>query len=75
MERYRNLGGDSGVYAFEIDSNSIKVQFRDGSLYKYSYLSTGTQAVERMKGLAIAGRGLNSYISNFIKKRYAAKLR
>ena len=75
MERYRNLGGNSGVYAFEIDSNSINVQFRDGSLYKYSYMSPGAQAVERMKGLALAGRGLNSYISTSIKKRYAAKLR
>lgn len=29
MERYRNLGGNSGVYAYEIGSNYIKVQFKD----------------------------------------------
>ena len=75
MERYRNLGGNSGVYAFEIVSNSIKVQFKDGSVYLYSSLSPGALALERMKGLALAGRGLNSYISTYVRKRYAAKLR
>ncbi len=30
MERYRNLGGDSGVVAYELGGNSITVEFRGG---------------------------------------------
>ena len=75
MERYRNLGGDSGVVAYEIGDDSIKVQFSDGSLYLYNYQSAGRHNIEQMKSLAIAGRGLNSFISTVVKKRYASKLR
>jgi hypothetical protein len=75
MERYKNLGGASGVSAYEVGDDSIKVQFNDGSLYLYNYQSTGSNDIEQMKRLAIAGRGLNSFISRVVKKRYASKLR
>ncbi len=75
MEQYRNLGGNSGVTAYEIGSDFIKVMFKDGSLYLYNYESTGQQDVETMKELATAGTGLNSFISSKVRKRYAAKLR
>ena len=68
MERYKNLGGDSAVVAYEIADNSIKVQFRDGSLYLYNYQSAGADNIEHMKGLAIAGQGLNSFISRVVSK-------
>jgi hypothetical protein len=75
MEHYKNLGGDSGVTAYEIGDDFIKVQFRDGSLYLYNYQSAGRSNIEHMKELAIAGRGLNSFISKVVKKAYASKLR
>lgn len=75
MERYRNLGGNSGVAAYEIGDDCITVQFRDGSLYLYNYQSTGISDIEQMKTLALAGQGLNSFISRVVKKRYASKLR
>ena len=75
MESYRNLGGDSGVRAYEIGDDSIKVQFSDGSAYLYNYQSAGRSNIEEMKVLAIAGRGLNSFIMRHVKKAYAAKLR
>ncbi|MBI5204699.1 MAG: hypothetical protein HZA11_07270 [Nitrospirae bacterium] len=75
MERYKNLGGSSGVAAYEVGDDSIKVQFDDGSLYLYNYQSAGSNDIEQMKRLAIAGRGLNSFISRVVKKRYASKLR
>jgi len=61
--------------AYEIGDNSIKVQFCDGSLYLYNNQSAGSHNIEQMKALAIAGRGLNSFISKVVKKRYASKLR
>ncbi|MEQ8908157.1 MAG: hypothetical protein RIC95_03115 [Vicingaceae bacterium] len=74
MVRYRNLGGNSGVSAYEIGSDFIKVRFNDGGLYLYTNARTGVHNVERMKRLAQRGQGLNSLISRSIRKRYAAKL-
>lgn len=75
MERYKNLGGDSNIVAYEIGNDSIKIQFGDGSIYLFNYQSTGKDNVERMKVLAVSGTGLNSFIQRFVKKRYAARLR
>lgn len=75
MERYKNLGGDSGVVGFEIGEDSITVKFSDGWLYLYDSQRPGKAHVEQMKALAVAGRGLNSYISKTIKKNFARKWR
>jgi hypothetical protein len=75
MERYRNLGGDSGVVAYEIGGDSIMVQFHDGSLYLYNCQSAGSNNIEHMKELAIAGEGLNSFINRVVRKGYASKIR
>ena len=75
MERYKNRGGDSGIVAYEIGSDSIAVMFSDGSIYLYTYQSAGSANIEHMKRLAIAGEGLNSFISRCVKKSYARKLR
>lgn len=75
MERYKNLGGDSKIIAYEIGNDSIKVQFQGGGTYTYTYQSAGQATIEHMKKLAIAGHGLNSYITTVVKKRYASKTR
>ena len=75
MERYKNLGGDSGVSAYEIGDDYIKVEFNDGSLYLYNYGSAGSHNIEHMKTLAVNGRGLNGFINTNVKKKYASKLR
>jgi len=75
MERYKNLGGDSGVIAFEIAEGSITVEFKDGSAYLYTNQSAGSGNIAEMQRLARAGQGLNSFISRVVKKGYASKLR
>ena len=75
MQPYLNLGGNSNVRAYETGSNYIGVQFQDGSVYRYTYSSTGSDYIERMKQLAVSGQGLNSFVSSYVKKNYAAKLR
>jgi hypothetical protein len=75
MMRYANTGGDSGVFAYEIAMDSIAVEFTDGALYLYTYASTGEPDIEQMKSLAQRGRGLNSFISRFVRKRYARRVR
>jgi hypothetical protein len=73
MEPYKNLGGDSNVIAYEIGDDWIKVQFRHSPTYTYTYQSAGQDTIERMKSLAIAGHGLNSYMTRVVKKRYASR--
>jgi hypothetical protein len=73
MKRYRNLEGASGVLAYESGINFIKVKFVDGSTYTYTFKSAGKAAIAQMKKLAEAGRGLSTYISRYVKEKYAAK--
>jgi hypothetical protein len=75
MRRYKNHGGSSGVVAYEIGEDSIKVRFRDGSNYLYTHKTPGKKLVDRMKELAEAGEGLHGYISKTVKKRYEEKSR
>lgn len=55
MVGYLNLGGDSGVVAYEALADAIRVQFTDGSVYLYNTASAGDQNIERMKALAAQG--------------------
>lgn len=64
MERYQNLGGNSGVRAFACADTHVDVQFSNGMHYRYSYSSAGSATVERMKEFAHSGRGLGSYIAS-----------
>lgn len=75
MERYRNLGGDSNVYAYEIGQGSITVQFRDGATYLYTNQSTSPSNIAEMHRLAVHGQGLNSFIGRVVRKGYAQKVR
>ena len=75
MERYRDVDGDSNVAAYEIGPDFIRVQFRDGSIYLYTYASAGSRNIERMRQLARNGDGLNAFINKAVRKAYARKER
>lgn len=75
MERYRNIIGDSGVSAYEIGADFIRVQFSTGATYLYTYSSAGSVNIEQMKVLAQKGDGLNSFINTRVRKLYARKER
>lgn len=70
MQNYLNLSGKSGVSAFEIGSDFIKVMFSTGAVYAYTYRSAGMEKVEEMKQLALRGCGLNSFIMRHVKYDY-----
>jgi hypothetical protein len=63
MQPYGNVAGNSGVSAFEILPDGIRVRFVNGATYLYNYRTPGRAHVEEMKKRARAGRGLSSYIS------------
>jgi hypothetical protein len=73
MERYQHLDGDSGVAFYECGPDFIRVQFRNGATYVYDHVRPGTNHVEHMKELARAGKGLSTYISQFVRASYARK--
>lgn len=75
MTPYKNRGGNSGIDSYETGADSITVQFKDGAVYLYTAQSAGAANIEEMKSLAVAGHGLNSFISRNVRKRYAHKLR
>jgi len=71
MDRYKNIDGDSGVYAYECGPNYIDVQFiSTGKIYRYSYRSAGAENVEYMKALAKSGNGLNAFINKYVRDRF-----
>jgi hypothetical protein len=71
MPTYKNLGGSSGITFYEIGDDFIEVTLKDNSIYLYNYNRPGKLHVDKMKALAKAGSGLNSYIGLYVKKNYA----
>jgi hypothetical protein len=74
MTPYRNRSGSSGVAAYAVLDDEIIVQFIDGSRYRYGAGRPGRHHVGQMKSLAMAGRGLGSYIHRFVREKYEERL-
>ena len=70
---YLNLSGNSGVAAFALLRDSVVVQFGNGDIYLYGPQHPGAEHVEHMKELAVAGRGLSTYISRVVRDDYEAR--
>jgi len=75
MNHYKNIDGDSGITAYEVGTDFVRVQFNFGPIYRWTYASAGRHHVESMKILAARGDGLNAYINRFVKKLYARRER
>ena len=75
MQRYSDIDRDSGVVAYEYDSDFIRVQFSDNSIYLYTSHSAGSRNIEAMKSLADRGDGLNAYINEHARKSYERRER
>jgi hypothetical protein len=76
-ERYKNLSGQSNVYAYELLDNQIIVQFGDRSVYTYCSDKVGSNNIAEMKKLATSGKGLNGFINRtpLVKKGYSKRER
>ncbi|MCP4457241.1 MAG: hypothetical protein GY816_04325 [Cytophagales bacterium] len=75
MEVYKNLSGDSGIRAFKLNPSSCVIYFEDGSAFVYDEICPETKNLAAMKILASKGRGLNTFISRFVKENYSLRLR
>ena len=74
MSPYANHSGKAGITAFELGGDYLDIRFVDGSVYRYTYQSTGVSNIEKMKKLALAGRGLTTFINKTVRTQYALKL-
>jgi hypothetical protein len=74
MTPYLDLSGTSGVRAYEIGADHLKVWFNgqpgEGP-YVYDHRRPGPEQVAAMKALARAGRGLGTYIAQQVGANYA----
>jgi hypothetical protein len=75
MQPYGDHSRQHGVIAFEIGPESIDVEFTSGWVYRFTHDRPGALRVTRMKELALSGRGLSTFISKYVKNRYAEKWR
>lgn len=75
MKQYKEAGADAGVTGYESGSDFIRLRFKDGSVYRYTYDSTGVRNVERMKALAAAGSGLTTFVNQHVGAAYDQKER
>lgn len=67
-----STGKASGVRGYDYDENSIIIYFTDGSQYTYTTESCGEIHLAKMKQLADAKQGLNTYLTKN-KPPYASK--
>ena len=74
FRRYGNRDGHSGVVSYAMVDGGIAVRFLDGAVYLYDHDCPGQAHVARMKTLARSGRGLATYISRRVGRRYTARL-
>lgn len=75
MKPYKNLSGKSTVARYELNKDFVTVRFTDQSVFRYSNQSAGSANVKQMKDLAIAGKGLGTFIEAKLKDKFARKVR
>lgn len=73
--RYKNLSKASTVARYEIAKDSVTIRFTDHSVYIYTNQSADPVNIEKMKTLAVAGKGLGTFIDANVKSRFMRKVR
>ena len=64
MTSYKNISGASGITHYEIDEDYVAVKFTgERSVYYYTHSRISKYHIEKMKTLAISGKGLATYIN------------
>jgi hypothetical protein len=75
VNKYKNLGGKSDVTSYIIRKDAVTIRFSDHSVYIYNNQVTGQENVGKMKTLAVAGKGLGTFINSTVKDNFARKIR
>jgi len=72
---YKNLSKESKVSRYEITKDTVTVRFTDHSVYIFSNQSADPVNIAKMKKLAVAGKGLGTFIEANVKNRFMRKVR
>ena len=75
FRRYKNLSGDSKVAWYEIAKDGMTIKFTDLTVYRYTNQTADPANIKQMKTLALAGKGLGTFIESHVKDRYLRKIR
>jgi hypothetical protein len=75
MKRYQNLSGKSAVTMYELAKDVVTVRYANQEVYRYSNQSAGRENISKMKVLAQAGKGLETFINANVKEKFARKVR
>ena len=75
VAKYKNLDGKSAVTSYVIEKDAMTIRFTDHRVFIYTNQSAGPANISKMKTLAIAGKGLGTFITANLKERFARKIR
>jgi hypothetical protein len=75
MHLYKNKGGKSKVFRYNIEKDAVTIRFTDASVYRYTNQSATPGNIAKMKELALAGKGLGTFIETTVKDNYCRKVR
>ena len=75
MLPYKNLSGDSKIARYHIAKDALTIRYTDCSVYLYTNQSTSPETINKMKTLALAGKGLGTFINAGVKHRFSRKIR
>jgi hypothetical protein len=75
FRRYKNLGGKSTIAMYEIEKDAVNIRFTDSSSYRYTNQSAGRENIAKMKSLALAGKGLGTFVEANVKDLFIRKIR
>lgn len=64
----------SGVAAYACGPGWIDLRFHRGGTYRYDDDRPGAAHVREMRRLAALGQGLNTYVNQHVRDRYARRL-
>jgi hypothetical protein len=73
--KYKNLGGASKVARYELRKDGVTIRFTDHTVYRYTNQSADPANISKMKVLALAGKGLGTFIEANLKDRFLRKVR
>lgn len=74
MIPYQNKNNTSGIAAYEMGPDYIRIEFTTGAVYEYDHAHTGAAQIEHLKYLAEQGKGLNSYLNRNVHQQYSRRL-
>ena len=65
----------SNVARYMIEADSITIDFKDNSTYRWTNQSATPEHIAKMKTLAASGKGLDAFVESTVKESFLRKIR